>query len=359
MSRHIATAWLLVFLFLLCEAHLDCVPDPLCNAANVSSMSRIWCRLHRDPLDRTSPQYIQYASSRLRYLLDRNLIGQDHLKERMVRDVIRKIRNPNEPLIMHFAGDNGVGKSSTAQWISAALSFRCNSVHPGHFCTAGDELLSISGTNYDGLSIESFRSSVVPMITDFIKKYPRGVVILNDLTALHPRHVNVLLPLLGRSPYFSENPEVDIRTALVIVTTDFGRQGRTVGKSMSELHDMIEAEVRSTFGSLAGSHLRTYGFVPITILAARRIARLAFEDWGCSEHVNSLVVSDEVIAHVVDECVSQVATENGRAVSLHMDSVLGALHRDDAISGHNVTVVLQEGNLLLIPSTATIANDEL
>jgi DNA polymerase III delta prime subunit len=288
---------------------------------------------------------------RLELLLSRNLIGQDHLKKRLIADIHEKVRRPNEPLILHFAGDNGVGKTTAAQLISAALSFRCNKANTGYYCGIGEESLSLSGTNYHGMSVEAFRKLVVPQIVGFGQTFPFGVVILNDMTELDAQHVAVLMPLLGRSHYFSEDTQqsVDLRRLLVIVTTDFGKQGRTRGRDIDELHSMIEEEVRSTFGSLAGSYLRTYAFLPTSVPAARSIAKLALYDWACSERLADIVVEDEALHHIVDGCIGQVAVENGRAVAKHMESLLGTYHLEGVTTkGKRLSVQLEHGSVVLV-----------
>lgn len=305
----------------------ECPPPPLCENKNSTFMQKVWCRVG-DPFARNSGNYATMVKDRMQFFMARNLIGQEHLTSKILSDVAQKIRRPSEPLILHFAGDNGVGKTTTAELISAAMSFRCHKANTGHYCSIGEEALSLSGTNYHGMSVENFRKSMVPQVLEFAKRFPFGVVILNDLTELDPQHVAVLMPLLGRSHYFSEDlkQEVDLRRLLVIVTTDFGKQGRTRGKSIADLHQMVEDEVRSSFGTLAGSHLRTYAFVPATIVAAREIAKLMLYDWACSERMHDLHIEEEAVEAAVDSCIGQVALENGRAVMKHMVNVLGEFY---------------------------------
>ncbi|CUI15239.1 Hypothetical protein, putative [Bodo saltans] len=325
----------------------ECPPPPLCEGRNASYQQQAWCQLGRDPLSHNSVEYIRMVQNRLSYFLSRSLLGQDHLAPRILADVIHKLRRPNEPLILHFAGDNGVGKTSTAQLISASMSFRCHRSNTGYYCGLGDASLSLSGINYHGVSPEEFRKSIVPQVLAFAERHPHGLVIFNDMTELSPAQANVLMPLLGRSKHFPEDTHqrVDLHKLMVVVTTDFGKQGRTRGKSIEELQQMVEQEVRGTFGALAGSYLRTYAFIPATLPAVRDIVRLIFNDWACSEKMNSLSVTPEAIDVVVDGCVGRVAFENGRAVVLHMDVELVRLQHPAgrSLQGLNTTVTARNG----------------
>jgi DNA polymerase III delta prime subunit len=325
----------------------ECPPSPLCDSRNASYQQQMWCRLGKDPISRDSQDYIRMVEDRLSYFLKRNLLGQDHLVPRILADVVYKLRRPNEPLILHFAGDNGVGKTSTAQLISVAMSFRCHKSDAGYYCGMGEGALSLSGTNYHGISVEDFRKSIVPQVLAFAALHPRGVVIFNDMTQLSPAHANVLLPLLGRSKHFPEDRDnsVDLHRLMVIVTTDFGKQGRTRGKSIEEVQQMVEQEVRGTFGALAGSYLRTYAFIPTTLPAVWDIVRLTFYDWACSEKLNSLVVTAGALGVVVDDCIGRVASENGRAVVEHMAVQLVVLEHNvgRSLRGLNATVAERNG----------------
>lgn len=65
--------------------------------------------------------------SHIRELLETQLVGQPHVIEPLVQLMRHKMFSPNDPLVIHLAGDNGVGKTFTARLISLALSLHCKS----------------------------------------------------------------------------------------------------------------------------------------------------------------------------------------------------------------------------------------
>lgn len=315
----------------------SCTPPPFCAQGNLSWRQSAYCRMGFAPMDETD--YRKYVSKRLPLLLRRNVKGQDHVLEEVERDVLRKVRYPHEPLVMHFAGDNGVGKTSTAQWVSSALSVRCHKTIPTSGpCNMGENLLSLSGTGYAGHT--SFREEIVKSILKHARQYPHGVVVFNDITALSDEQIRVLFPLLGRSAYFVEDPSVDLRLLTVIITTDFGSEGRTRGKSIKEVTEMVQEEVRTAWGSLAGSQMRTYAFLPAALDTIKQIVELCIADWWCTTTASisssssssalgegggdsmTLTVEDSVIESLAHDSVSLIAAENGRAVR---DAVHAAL----------------------------------
>lgn len=138
----------------------------------------------------------------LRELLTSRVVGQSHVTSTLEEVVRRKLAYPREPIVLHFAGDNGVGKTHTARLLSQALSLRCAADRD--VCEAGDNLLLISGTGFDGVSLAQARRRVVRQITRHMRDYPHGIVLIDDLTAMDPALVKALAPLFGRDDYFPE-----------------------------------------------------------------------------------------------------------------------------------------------------------
>jgi hypothetical protein len=332
-----------------------CNPPPFCDGGNRSWPQWVSCRAGLNPLG--EGEYMDYVAARLDRLLHRNVKGQDHIIEDIRKDVLRKLRQPHHPLVMHFAGDNGVGKTSTALWISAAMSLRCHrSVKSRSDCNMGDNVLSLSGVSYE--NHPSFREEIVKSILKHARQYPHGVIVFNDVTALSESQVRVLLPLLGRSTHFVEDPSVDLRLLTVIITTDFGVEGRTRGKSLQEVVLMVQEEVRTSWGTLAGSEMRTYPFLPASLETVTDIVHLAVSDWLCTfpvAQLTSVGVQDDVLDSLTHSNLATIASENGRAVSnavraalvsAELDSPLPS-PKDGTSSGpvHGDLVVVKDGTL--------------
>lgn len=259
-------------------ATMWCPEEPLCASRRLTLYGYLRCRLTRYPLSLDSASYRAYVAHRLHQLGTRRVKGWHG--HRQVHELIRRtLHHADAPrLVLHFAGDNGVGKTRMAEVISLALAQRCGNAG----CTVGDSTLELSGSSFDGLSVAEFRAMVIPLVVQHVRRFPRcGVVILNDLSALEPAKVRVLLPLLGRATFFPEHPTVSLNSQIVLITTDFGREGRTQGMSLTEMRTFIKWEFQELYGVEADSMVHTLPFLPISLTTASAIARMAVNDMVC------------------------------------------------------------------------------
>ncbi|KAG5510590.1 hypothetical protein JKF63_06887 [Porcisia hertigi] len=300
--------------------------------------------------------------------------GQPQVVTPLLDVLRRKLAYPREPVVVHLAGDNGVGKTHTARLVSQALSLRCASDRD--VCDAGDNLLTVAGSGFDGLSVPEARHRIVRQIMDHMDRYPHGVVLIDDLTAMDPSLVTALAPLFGRASYFPEQltrfrataavakhatektqptlsesmgaddddesrnaamedegihgdaaasqggaaPAVSevqhlsphsrqqqptpLSQLLVFITTDFGRQGQTVGKSRAEIEAMIQHDFASLYGALLPAYTRTFIYYPFTSAMAEDVVRSVVTDLPCAlgEHlIASSTISDEAVSYLVQQ----------------------------------------------------------
>ncbi|KAK7197076.1 hypothetical protein NESM_000651900 [Novymonas esmeraldas] len=284
--------------------------------------------------------------------------GQPQVVAPLLDVLRRKLAYPREPVVVHLAGDNGVGKTHTARLISKALSLRC--AVDRDVCDAGDSLLTVAGTGFDGLSVAEARRRIVAQVMAHVDRYPHGVVLIDDLTAMDPALVSALAPLFGRAAHFPEQlpqthgapvpaaaraavpttqdgigdgeprdreaaaaaadevvdagapwletatttttPPPPLSQLLVVVTTDFGRQGRTVGKSRAEIQTMIQHDFADLYGALLPAHTRTFIYHPFTTAMAEDVVRSAVLDLPCAlgEHLLAFsTISDEAVSFLV------------------------------------------------------------
>lgn len=290
--------------------------------------------------------------------------GQPQVVTPLLDVLRRKLAYPREPVVVHLAGDNGVGKTLTARLVSQALSLRCATDRD--VCDAGDNLLTIAGTGFDGLTVAEARRRIVAQVMSHLERFPHGVVLVDDLTAMDPALVTALAPLFGRARHFPEQlvraarhttaraksktpgsaadgagggggaagaaagaaaeaPDVlDVTAApplsqlLVFITTDFGRQGRTVGKSRAEIEAMIQHDFATLYGALLPAHTRTFVYYPFTLATAEEVVRSAVADLPCAvgEHLLATsTISDEAVAFLVHQSQQLWSgKENGHAL---------------------------------------------
>ncbi|KEG11317.1 hypothetical protein DQ04_02741020 [Trypanosoma grayi] len=299
----------------------ECVTGPWCSS-HCALSARVSCAFFRVPVRLDRGDYQNEVLSRLRQLTERNLKGQRHVVESVIKDIALKLAHPDKPLVLHFAGDNGVGKTTLAQLVSLVLAFNCRDA----VCMVGDTTLVLSGVSYDGYSASAFRRDVVQKVVRHAAAFPRnGVVIINDLGALHPDLVRVLLPLLGRASVFPEAPQTPINSLTVIITTDFGRQGRTQGKSLVEMRRIVEDDFKSLYSHLSTSMIKTYPFLPVSLATAKEIVRLAISDYRCrhKDRIREIHLGEDVAAWFVDLVRDDLPMENGRSVVNAVTAAVG------------------------------------
>jgi hypothetical protein len=295
-------------------------------------------------------------------LLVSRVRGQPQVVTPLLEVLRRKLAFPREPVVVHLAGDNGVGKTHTARLVSQALSLRC--AVDRDVCDAGDNLLTIAGTGFDGMSVSEARARIVGQVMAHVAHYPHGVVLIDDLTAMDPALVTALAPLFGRASHFVEQqtelsasflekhsggaallnsssggarpsrqqpwPWAPLKSRaqssappplsqlLVFITTDFGRQGRTVGKSRADIEVMVQHDFASLYGTLIPAYTRTFVFLPFTTQMAEEVVRSVVTDLPCAlgEHlIATSRISDAAVTFLVEQHrPTWAGKENGHAL---------------------------------------------
>jgi ATP-dependent Clp protease ATP-binding subunit ClpA len=260
----------------------------------------------------------------LQSMLEDGLVGQPEAMRAINRLLQMKLDNPERPTILHFAGDNGVGKTHSAFLISRSMSLRLASDNLGGWNRRGDLLLSIP-TAFVGMPLEEARRAIVGQIVQHLTTYPAGIILIDDIQNLREEHFQLLSPLLGRgAPYFPEAPKVQLNRATVILTSDFGKAGRTHGLSDEDLKLLAEDALREAFDHIDLRAVSTIPFKPFTSTYAKALIRRHVESTPCR-------LSSVAVASITPEAVSwlfrdmqerdQITFENGRAISQRLSEV--------------------------------------
>ncbi|CCW62658.1 unnamed protein product [Phytomonas sp. EM1] len=326
--------------------HGGCIDPPLCSSPRISFKGRVLCLLRASPFDHRGEAYRAYVRGRLQGLGPRLVKGQYSLQS-ILHSVAYKLTHMHEPLVLHLAGDNGVGKTRTAEAISLAMAQRCGNED----CSLGESTLVLSGTSYDGMSLSEFRRSIVPTICRHAARFPNnGVLIINDLSALEPQKVKLLLPVLGRGERFPEFPRVDLARLIVIVTTDFGKEGLTQGKSLAEMRDFINAKFQELYTQRSTSIIQTLPYLPISLETALEIVYMTVQDLSC-RYQKLLTIDDDAALWIVEKTKQLLPVENGRAVVQEvMRSVVPLLEEcDEASCDSSVLSMSSSGSVVLLP----------
>ena len=305
-----------------------CSPCPMCDAGWVGYMP---------PLKECLPFYAaelkdkSVKASCLGYLL-KNVKGQDKALEAIHAALLFKLESPSSPLVMHFAGDNGVGKTLSVELISKALSKRCKNPPS---CSYGDNLLKIHGTAYGGIDLPTARSSIVKSVADHLGTYPHGIILVDDVAQMNASLAQALGPLFGKEGFFVEYPNVLLSDAIIILTSDFGEEGRTRGKRGDELVRMIHEEAKSIYdNSQASGHakaaqlwatVKTIPFLPFGSAAVEDLVAHRIETLPCRIRNIKLTTFDQPALKFITQLVidaGAVEKENGRFVSLKVQELV-------------------------------------
>jgi MoxR-like ATPase len=153
-------------------------------------------------------------------LLD-ELKGQSEIVTQVKALISDKLDNPDRQINMHFAGDNGVGKTWLARKISIALSRNSSAM----WTDAGGIFFQIDlhhGQLPENSSIELILKAtehIREQISNAVHLCPNAVVVVDELETLHPKVVSGLTSALKGEPVGGH----PTKRATFILTSDFGK----------------------------------------------------------------------------------------------------------------------------------------
>jgi len=257
------------------------------------------------------------------------LRGQDEAVRRIMNALVHKLMNPEESLVLHFAGDQGTGKTFASELISLAWSRRCSSRYLPS-CPSGDSLLSIDFTSLRGKKKDELVDYVVATIEAHAKRYPHGIVTLNDVQVLNQQQLEALAPLLGRGDSFDGHAGGQNRLAtnklLMILTTDFGEAGRTTGMNSKRLETLIRDEFRAKLSSRVEATMISVPFLPIAPAVAKEVVEVNLKLAQCAfPSIKTLTYDEEVVDFIVEDRIDHLPQNNAREVARHTRFITSAL----------------------------------
>lgn len=259
------------------------------------------------------------ASKDLKDLLASEFVGQDHLVAPILTAVQVKMLHPNDPMTLHFVGENGVGKTFLASLISRALSFRC---HEGEqdersgVCKVGETMFSISCASYkgSGMTESQIFQDIRKKIAKHQANYPNGIVLLDEVTELPVGVVQSLRPLFRGNNFGGEDRTLG--KILLILTSDLGVEGRTRNKSVTEIDQMVRTELMHLYGTFSLTHTRNFVFLPMSYAELRSLVRRRVAALPCVfphlSRLRTIISSQTVELLLQQELERTVVGENGR-----------------------------------------------
>jgi len=148
----------------------------------------------------------------------------------------KKIDSPMQPLAMHFAGDNGIGKTHLVKLLTRALFHRASESVPGCgdgiFVFDGHELESYLFQELTPHAVRQLADYIIHLVVEQLRRCPASVIVFEDLQAI-PAYVASSaigifctgLPVKG----------VPTSRATFILLSNFGQQMMLEGLSREEV----------------------------------------------------------------------------------------------------------------------------
>lgn len=142
---------------------------------------------------------------------DNTIIGQSHVKERLLIALYPLISNTNnrKPVVMMFYGNSGIGKTETAKFISKILGqplFRkqLSMFHSGEF-----QGYLFGGTHYQG----SFARDLL--------ERESNVILLDEFDKPHPVFHSAFYQLFDEGLFEDKNYKVELYNSMIICTSNY------------------------------------------------------------------------------------------------------------------------------------------
>jgi len=299
-----------------CYSDTLCPPDLFCSSWSFLSptcLSADACYAETDP-DRAL-RYLSKATE--------NLKGQDHVLERVLGLVTLKMGDWDRRINLHFAGDNGVGKTWLAKTIGAALSMKPSRRLPGSGTNFHmlDVLQYIDLDQSDNVVLKAARDDLMKEIATVLTQCPRAVILVEEIELLPPKVATALIPL------FKGNPigKVPTKWATFIMTSDFGRQGMAAGMSWEQ----VEQKVREVFEGLytdltISSYVTILPFTSFTAVDFHAIATARFRRLPCNTPEIQCVAWDRDAVEVIANATLRGTKErNARELDSKFDNLVG------------------------------------
>lgn len=273
-------------------------------------------------------------------LLKNRVFGQDEAIDKIVEAFNSRGQINEKPLVMHFAGDNGVGKTHTALTLSEIL-FSVKST----ISKFQKGVVYIQGHNYDSAVLESSlpTEGVVTsnkygeLIKSQLKKCPFSLIIIDELELFSANAMYSFLELL-------EDPIA--KEAVFILISDLGKEGFTQNMKdpSKEIETLILRDMETKWNKdknlrLSNQIQMVVPFIPMSIQTRE----------GALQPPPPSVLS--LIAHLIDQKIVKNPTVLFQSNNIEISRVVFPQHRDNLVDAFATEGTFEYICLMIYQST--------
>eukprot|EP00005_Dracoamoeba_jomungandri_P008496 CAMPEP_0174264722 /NCGR_PEP_ID=MMETSP0439-20130205/23627_1 /TAXON_ID=0 /ORGANISM="Stereomyxa ramosa, Strain Chinc5" /LENGTH=358 /DNA_ID=CAMNT_0015350755 /DNA_START=13 /DNA_END=1090 /DNA_ORIENTATION=- len=234
------------------------------------------------------------------------------------------LRDGTKPVILHFVGPNGVGKSYTGMMLTEAF-------YPsGGVLTQRKGVLWISGKSYKlrttDQEISQTRLEIKKMILNQLEKCEESIIVFDECEEVNAKILGVLESFMDDSnplvPSLDGLRNISTKKALFILISDFGSEKVRAGESWEEALDFVNAVTLKILRSEKMVSLITHiiPFLPVSAV------NCSSKEYGLTQPVVGLVTN---LLSKIEE--HQVVINNDIEIDQfhvnHNDLALYLLHR--------------------------------